>query len=434
MKLSYIIAKLKFTLQTGKKQTVKRLLSKIFAIFFLAALLFAPSLRAALPLAGGLILHDDVSGEDAKYLQKLIRQLDRYARRADIKRNSEEFIIVCGKGDHCGYRGKDYIYLPADASVWRYDFELRRKIIGVLASHRFDYRYKSNSDGVAPWIVNGIDAELEESEKSGQYLVANRRYFFWTEAAGVSGKLPDFAAMARLGRADNSGMNAILAESARVLLHILALDKKIAQVFAESVSGGAHDGFIRLYGRNHSAALERLNTLGMPVIWNRYAPMPGEQFLARLKELENRFIPELDDKGKFNGNYISCSWKELDEQLKKKRPDADALRSAAAAEFLQFGRMVSAEEQHTLSLIAKAVSEFGIKRNACAEFEKLYNLLKSQVNKRIKSDIFLKSVMEKHGSLPDRYGLIFDTLKLSDNACSKEELQFLHKTLNTYLQ
>ena len=82
---------------------MKRLFGKIFAIFFLAGLFCPLSLPAALPLVPGLILYDDVSGEDAKYLQKLLRQLDRYARRADIKRNSGEFIIVCGKGEDCGY-------------------------------------------------------------------------------------------------------------------------------------------------------------------------------------------------------------------------------------------------------------------------------------------------------------------------------------------
>lgn len=393
-----------------------------------------PSLHAALPLVSGLILYDDVSGEDAKYLQKLIRQLDRYARRADITRNSDEFIIVCGKGDYCGYSGKDYIYLPGDASLWRYDFELRRKIIGVLASHRFNFRYKSSSAGVAPWIVNGIDAELEEAEKSGQYIIANRRYFFWSEVAALSGKLPDFAAMARLGRAKNKAMNAILAESSRILLYILANDKKIGQVFEASTAGGAHDAFIRLYGRNHSAAMERLNTLGLPLIWNRYSPMPGELFLARLKEIDNRFVPEIDDKGKSSGNYISCSWKEFDELLKKKRPDADALRSAAAADFLQFGKMVSAEEQYYCALIARSISDFGKKRDAYEGFAKSYSELKKKIRKRIGYDIFLKDTLEKHASLPDRYKLIFDAIELSDHACSKDELEFLHKTLNAYLQ
>ena len=422
---------------------MKRLFGKIFAIFFLAGLFCPLSLRSALPLVPGLILHDDVSGEDAKYLQKLLRQLDRYARRADIKRNSGEFIIVCGKGEYCGYSGKEHIYLPGDASLWRYDFELRRKIIGVLASHRFDFRYKSSSSGVAAWIVNGIDAELAEAERSGQYLVANRRYFFWSEVAGLSGKLPDFAATARLGRVKNPGMNAILAETSRVLLHILAGDKKIGKVFETCVSGGAPDAFIHLYGRNRAAAQERLNTLGMPVIWNRYSPMPGELFLARLAELENRFVPQLDEKGKPNGNYISCSLKEFDEYLSKKRTGTDAvtaavaaetLRSAAAADFLQFSRMIPAEEQHYCSRIAKNILDFGKKRNAYAEFEKSYNALKARIRKRIKCDIFLKDVMAKQGALPDRYQLIFDTLKFSDEACSKDELKFLHRILNTYLQ
>ena len=91
---------------------MKELLRKIIAIFFLTtALLTVFDARSAVPVAGGLVLHDDISGEDLTFLRKIVRQLDRYARKADIKRNSDNFTIFCGKDAFCGYAGKKRIFL-----------------------------------------------------------------------------------------------------------------------------------------------------------------------------------------------------------------------------------------------------------------------------------------------------------------------------------
>ena len=248
---------------------VKRPSGKIIAIFFL--LLLSGVLieaAAAVPLAPGLMLHNDLSGDDARYLKRLIRQLDRYAREAKLERSKKNFTVIPGEKKYCGFFGSNRIYLPGDASQWRYDFALRRRVIGVLAAHRFNYRYSAKSSGVAEWIVNGIDAELESAATGGIYLNANRRYPFWSEVAGLTGKLPDFAAMARIGQAKNPGMNLICGETARMLLHIIAKDGKISKVFEQSCRGGKADGFIKLYGSNRKAAQEKLNDEAIRLIWN----------------------------------------------------------------------------------------------------------------------------------------------------------------------
>ena len=414
---------------------MKQLLRKIIAIFFLtAALLTVFDADSAVPVAGGLILHDDISGEDLSFLRKLIRQLDRYARRADIKRSSDTVIIFCGKDDFCGYSGKKRIFLPGDASLWRYDFQLRRRIIGVLASHRFNYNYSKDSEGVAEWIVNGIDAELEAAEKSGQYLVANRRYLFWSEASGYTGTLPDFAAMTRLGKSENRGMNRILSEHARMLLNILARDQKIKTVFEASCRNEKPDGFMQLYGNNRKAAQEKLNSSALPLIWNQYSPMPGEQILAFLRNMEKQFIPELNKDLRPTGNYISCSWKELAKELSQKRPDSIQLRRNAASGFINIRKMVTSDEKKLCAAIVDAIEKFGIDSDAYENFAKLEKELKKVVKKRIKNDIFLKKTLEKHGSLPDRFQTLFEMLDFNNPACSPEEIKFLNRTLNNYLR
>ncbi|MBO7328113.1 MAG: hypothetical protein J6W00_05000 [Lentisphaeria bacterium] len=414
---------------------MKELLRKIIAIFFLtAALLTGFELHSAVPVASGLILHDDISGDDLQFLRKLIRQLDRYARRADIKHNSDTFTIFCGKDDLCGYVGKKKIFLPGNASLWRYDFQLRRKIIGVIASHRFNYNYSQDSSGVAEWIVNGIDSELEAADKSGQYIVANRRYLFWSEAAGYTAALPDFAAMARVGKAKNRGMNRILGEHARMLLNILARDKKIGTVFEASCRNEEPDGFMRHYGSNRKAAQEKFNSAALQLIWNQYSPMPGELILNSLQDMEKHFIPELDKNFQPTGNYISCSWKELAYHLSKKRPDSAQLRRNAISGFSRLSKMLAAEEKKVCSSIIGSIDKFGIAPDAYENFAKQENELKKLIQKRIKRDIFLKKTLEKHGSLPDRFQTVFEMLDFNNPACSPEEINFLNHTLNNYLQ
>ncbi len=414
---------------------MKELLRKIIAIFFLTtALLTVFDARSAVPVAGGLVLHDDISGGDLTFLRKIVRQLDRYARKADIKRNSDNFTIFCGKDAFCGYAGKKRIFLPGDASLWRYDFQLRRRIIGVLASHRFNYNYDKASSGVAEWIVNGIDAELEAAEKSGQFLVANRRYLFWSEAAGCTATLPDFAAMTRLGKSDNRGMNRILSENARMLLHILAGDQKIKAVFESSCKNENPDGFMRLYGNDNKTAQENLTSAALPLIWNFYSPIPGEKVLESLRDMEKQFIPELDKNLHPTGNYLSCSWKELADHLSQKRPDSAQLRKDAISGFRRINKMLAPDEQKICSSIINTIEKFGIDSDACENFTRLEKELKKAVERRIKTDIFLKETLEKYCSLPDRFQTLFETLDFNNPACSPEEIKFLNRTLNNYLQ
>ena len=410
-------------------------MSKIFSIFFLFALFFmASELSGAVPAAPGLTLFNDISGDDARYLRKVIRQLDRYARAAKIERRKENYLIICGEGDYCGVYGKNRLYLPGDASIWRYDPDLRRKVYGALAAHRLNYNFEAGSPGLAHWMVNGIDAELAAAESSGQFLTANRRYLLLSELSGISGKLPQFAAMTRIGIGKNRGMDAVSGEQARLLLHILAADKKIAPVFAESCAGAAPDNFMRHYGSNRSAADERLNELALNFLWNKYSPMPGELLLKALKAMETRTVPELNKKNQFTGNYISCSWKEFAALFDVKRPDGEQLKDAASREFRKIARRTTAREQALCNSIAAVIGKFGVEEDAFAEFEKLLDELKAAVNRRIQCDIFLKDTMMIHGSLPDRFQTLFEMLELYSPALGEAEAKFFHRILNDYLR
>ena len=413
---------------------VKRPSGKIIAIFFL--LLLSGVLieaAAAVPLAPGLMLHNDLSGDDARYLKRLIRQLDRYAREAKLERSKKNFTVIPGEKKYCGFFGSDRIYLPGDASQWRYDFALRRRVIGVLAAHRFNYRYSAKSSGVAEWIVNGIDAELESAATGGIYLNANRRYPFWSEVAGLTGKLPDFAAMARIGQAKNPGMNLICGETARMLLHIIAKDGKISKVFEQSCSGGKADGFIKLYGSNRKAAQEKLNDEAIRLIWNNFSPIPGEELLRHLHALDKRFIPKTDNKNQPTNNYISCTWQEFAERMKSPRPDAAKLKGDAASEIIKLGRLTTNEEQNLCNIMAKNITEFG-KDGAWENFSSNYEKLEEMIRKRIKIDIFMKKTLAEKASLPDQFRILFKMLDNPNPACFPTEKQFMHRTLNDYLR
>jgi hypothetical protein len=408
-------------------------LNKINSIFFGFLLIFLPLTAAAdFHIATGISLRADHSGKDAEFLKDAIRQIDRIGKKSDIKRSAEKIVIICNQGEYFGFFGKGQLYIPGTADRWGSDFELRRRIYGVLASHRYDFQFPADSPGVAPWIACGIDAEITAKESTGQYNSANRGFFLLAEIAGANGSLPDFAAMARLGRPENPLAREIVSEQSRLLLRIFSEKKRIGELVAAScAAGAAPDDFVKFFPSPEKAAKE-LSKAAMPMLWNRYSPMPPALALKQLSELDRIYLPQYDENGAPTGEYVRGGIKELARYAVRDGKNAAVLKNQLAADYISLGRMLTDREMKICRQLAFHIRQLGSAPEAEKDFETALAGLAAGLRRREDVWKFLHATLDLHAPLPDRFGRLFDAVELHNYSSTAEELNFLRKIINSY--
>lgn len=413
---------------------MKQRLTAIKSIFFIIFCTFLSGVvQADVALFPGLSIRIAGDNGEVDYLRSLIRQFDRYARRAKLSRSRQHMIIICGKGGQWHY-GERFINIPGSLDEWQRDVSLRRRLFGILAAHRFNYRYPDGSSGVAEWIVNGIDAELEAAATGGQYLVANRQYPLLGEAAAMTGKFPDFGVMCRMGIIQDPLMREFFGEQARLLLNIGADGGLIREIFEKSCNGERPDQLIKRYRwQNDSsefiAVLERN-------LWDQYSPIPADLALKKLALLDEIYVQKTDAAGKLTGNFVKCSFRQLADMLKQKRSDAREIKRNFAEGYIHLAKMLSPEERKNCSGIIIAISRFGLENNddAVRDFAADLEKLKKQLNLRLVRTRWFFQVLDGSAPLPDRFGRLLETVRSSGRAAGKAEMEFFRRTMNLYLQ
>ncbi len=410
---------------------MKLVFVKIISIFFIITVFLPSDLTADVTVAPGLMLRDDVSGFDQQYLKSVVRQLDRYARKSDLRRRDTSITIICGKGDNFGFYGR-YLYLPGTANQWQENPALRRKVYAALAACRFGFDLPADTAGVAEWIVCGLDAELDAAAGSGQFIAANRGFPLLMEFAGYCGAIPDYAAMCRIGYPRFPVLLDFFSEQSRMLLLILADNGKISDVFFRTASGGEPDCFIDYYASAEKAK-EILSAETEKRLWSSYHPMPPELALIRLAEIDIIFVQNVDANGNLTGDYIECNWQKLAEMLRVPRKDAVQLRRNLAGNFIALGKMLDAEERKCCNNIASAVAAIGSDQGD-ADFARNLELLKKALNRRKQIDRFLRDTLVRYTPVPDNFGRLFSASKSGNIAAVSDEMAFLRRILNNYLR
>ena len=298
-------------------------------------------LRADVQINAEISLRTEISGYDADFLKNVIRQLDRYARSAKLRNSRQQLNIICGTSDSFRIAGK-YLYIPGDAGLWQENFALRRKIYGVLAAHRFNFRYPPGSAGVAPWIANALDSELLAAETSGQYFVSNRSFPLLTGFAANCGRLPNFEAMAKLQYpCRDKVLQDIAGEQGRILLHILADAGKTGELFSRSCAGGDPAEFITYFSSPQQAE-EILNQAAGRFLWNRMHPMPARAALKQLPQLEKTMVPLVDENMTATGEFKEYSWQDFAILMENQpdRQDRNQLIGAVSCSDTIYGHIV----------------------------------------------------------------------------------------------
>jgi len=416
---------------------VKRLAKQIISIFFLISAVYLPErLAAAVSIAPGLTLENDESGYDQEYLSSIVRQLDRYARMAKLRRSSRDIVIVANRGKFCGFTRNGQLRIPGTGGDWLNDAPLRRKLVALLASHRFGFHCPPDSPGVAWWMLYGLEAEVAAGATSGQYLVANRDYRWLSELCAVNGKMPDFAAMCRMGEINEAAMRQFAGEQARLLLIIMAENGRIGELFKLSCQGGKPDALVNFYASADEAQQE-LSRQAMPLIWNRYHPMPGNVALKKLPELTRCFIPGTDAQGRPVADFKECKWEEFADALKHPRTDHLSLRKNFAAKFISLGKMLTVDEAVLCHDLAAEVMNFGVDKDLDGNKKRFGSKLaglEKRLQLRIAREKFLHSVLLVKIPVPDNFRLHFDSVNNNHSAAGRESMEFLREVMQKYLQ
>ena len=418
---------------------MKSWLTKIIPIFFAVSAFFGTfPLRGDVPLARGISLRTDVSGEDAQYLKSILRQLDRLAKIAKVNnRRSGNVTVVCGPVRRFGFSGDNSVLmLPGDSLRWREDFSMRRKVFGALASCRFGYAFPADSAGAAPWMVIGLEAEAEAAATSGQFFSANRGYPLLSEMVIHTGGLPDFSAACRMAGNGDPVIGRVIAEQSRLMLNLLAVHGRLGEVFAATCGSGAPDCFVKWYG-GKAKVQDALSSEAWKQMWNRYHPMPAALALAKIAEMETCFVPELSAEGKPTGGLIRCPWRELAQRLKTPRPDAAVLKKRFGGQFLEIAGMLSAEENTCCRILNEAVMRFDSPKEAdeaAKAFGETLEALKRLLGRRKAMSARFGRALDLSAPLPDRFGLLFQAVKPLNLSALDAEMTFLSGTLGRYLQ
>ncbi|MBR7130771.1 MAG: hypothetical protein IKC82_02115 [Lentisphaeria bacterium] len=413
---------------------MKRHIISIKSIFFAIFCLLLPMMASAdVPLAPGITFRTSVNDGSAEFLKNIIRQLDRYARSAKLKRSSRSITIIPSTGKW-GYTGKNTLRIPGNISLWQQDTASRRMIYALLASHRLNFDFPPASQGVAEWIVNGIDSEITAAATSGQYIHANRQYPLLAEITAITGKMPDFSAMCKMGMVKNPLIRDILGEQARLMLRVSSQLGTVRELFEYSCRDRSIRDILRLTGADRQGSSFHTEAAG--VIWTQYSPMPAGLALKKVAGLNEIYIQEADGNGILTGNFIKCNHRALAEALQKKRQDADKLRMDFASGYVRLGKMLPRDEQRLCGAIVIAVSRFGMEENSQAadDFAAAEKALKQALKRRSERAGFFNRTLDRNSPLPDHYGRVLQAVSYDSRACSDEELKFFRETLNNYLR
>ena len=412
-----------------KKQMLFKTNGKILRIFSFLLLCAATPLAADLPVAPRVQLREDLSGRDRAFLGDAVRQLDRLRKLAGLKLPPGELKIAAGQPRFSARPGN--LELPGNAASWERDFELRRRIYGALAAHRF--RLSAPTPTVFPWVAAGLDEAVDSAGTMGQYVAGNSTYPLLASYYRITGKLPDFHTLCRLPLPQAAPVGDLAGEQARLLLEIMARNRRIGDLFTGMTEGREPDFWLVWYA-GADAAQNALTTDAEPLLWNRYSPLPPELAEARTTELETFLFPEITAEGKHSGKVVSGNFRELAEQFSQPREDRTGVLDALAARWRRTGRLLTVEEREQCFRAAAAIQEAGVDPAAPDKFASATGELKRRFALRRTREEFLRATLDARAAPLLRLRRSLAAARTDNSAPGPSEAEFFARTLERYLR
>lgn len=407
--------------------------TQIIRIFLLILLttVFIAGVQADISLGNGVRLRRDISGRDGEYLRRVLNHLTKLRRLTTWRSSRNSLTVIPGRKQFV-FNGRE-LYLPGDALNWESDPELRRKLYGALAAHCFDLNYPRGGNGLAPWIVAGLDNGIISAATAGQYIAGNSSYPLVTSLSPDGETLPGFGALCRLKYPVMAVADDFAAEQARLLLEIFARNDRLRDLFAGILEGKRSDFWLSWY-TSELDAQRHLQQDAAQIIFDRYNPMPVAPAMNRISELEIFFIPEIDAAGKATGKIIDGDITVFCRTLETERPDRTVLRRAVIGKWRQFGRMLAVNERELCQQAADTLLESGENSDVPQRFNTVVAKLKQALLKRQKNSAFLTRVLDRATPPMLRMRTILRAADEDETALSDREREFFNRTLDLYLR
>ena len=321
--------------------------------------------------------------------------------------------------------------LPGNAASWERDFALRRRIYGALAAHRF--RLSVPNPTVFPWVAAGLDGAVDSAGTMGRYVAGNSTYPLLAAYYRITGNLPDFRTLCRLPFPLTGPVGDLAAEQARLLLEIMARNRRIGDLF-DGMAGGREPDFWLDWYAGADAARNALTADAEPLLWNRYSPLPPELAEPRATEMETFLFPEITPDGKPAGKVVSGNFRELAEQFSRPREDRDNVLNALAARWRKMGRLLTVDEREQCLRAAAAIQEAGLDPAAPDKFAAAAGELKRLFARRRAREEFLRTTLDLRAAPLLRLRHSLAAAKTDNPAPGPSEAEFFAKTLERYLR
>ena len=419
-------------------------LARIFAIFLYMTLTLTaiPELYAEISLIPrNAIDHDYSGGKDIEFLRLALRRINRLARRCGIERQNRKVLFRIKSRSWQIYSDKQnqIVMVPGTSSEWEKDFELRRKLFGIMFRSRFNLPVTRENDPepLPVWIAAGMDDIMRTKSASGKYLSTNKDFSALRSMMKLYGKLPDFSCLPEFtGLPSDTASRLLFHQMSHLLLELTAEKKLLLPIIRDHHNRLPANRWLSVYSSPIEAKLQ-LADAAEKQLWSQRNPRAAELLLKQLPELRIIIIPELDNNGAPTGKMMEVSFAQAHSLLRNtKRPDHAELRRYCAIRIISQFHYASPEVRKIASELAKAANQLGESRNAANEFDAVYSQLKARLEyEKLRETVFLQHCFRSLAA-HESYFHFFSLFSIPENtrAGSLQVEEFLKRTEREYLK
>lgn len=398
---------------------------KFFRIFLIFSALCCCNLSANIQIHSKISLDKDHSGNDAGFLRNAVRVLVNYRNLSNSAKNSENLSIFSNSEKF--YYDQISLKIPGNSISWESDIELRKNLYAYLAIHIFNLDVPEKAHQFPTWITMAIDAEAEKIRTAGEFIKKNRTSRLMADFYNLTETLPDFISICKMEKSDDEVLNLFISEQSRVLLEIVSINKKIKELFEESLKNPSAVPLEKWYDNRKKAQMFLLSD-AEKVIFNNFSPISPENALTIISNLEEVDIFENEKSGKI----IRTDWKNLEKILSSGRKDADSIRKMCSDLWRKNSIFLNMKERDICFKIASAVDKFGIDDNAFNDFYIQKKRLISTLELRKKQERFFHDTLDRYIPLPVRFKILFDAAGYKNRALSDDQKKYFNSVIDSY--
>ncbi len=398
---------------------------KIIRIFLIFAALYCCNLSADVQIYPKITLDQDHSGNDANFLRNAVRVLINYRNISNSARNNEELSIYSNSKKF--YYDEVSLKIPGNSISWESNIELRKNIYAYLAIHIFNLDVPEKNHLFPAWITLAIDAEAEKIRTAGEFIKKNRTSRLMADFYSLTETLPDFISLCQMENSGDEVLNLFVREQSRVLLEIISENRKIKELFEESLKNPSSIPLMKWYDDRKKAQFYLLQD-AENIIYNNFSPVSPENGITIISQLEEIDIFENEKSGKI----IRTDWKNLEKILSSGRKDADSIRKTCSDLWRKNSSFFTLKEREICFKIASTVDRFGIDENAFQNFSLQKKKLISTLELRKKQERFFHDTLDRYIPLPVRFKILFDAAEYENRALSDEQKKYFNSVIDSY--